>query len=108
MNAVPGMRFSLILSERDGTVKGSLRTLRDDVDVSAMAAKFSGGGHKKAAGFALPGKLKPGTPVEGGADGGGAGEGGFAPPAGSSFTSSVSPDGLISVAVARACRPCSD
>lgn len=59
VNAVPGMRFSLILSERDGTVKGSLRTLRDDVDVSAMAAKFSGGGHKKAAGFALPGKLKP-------------------------------------------------
>lgn len=57
VNAVPGMRFSLILSERDGTVKGSLRTLRDDVDVSAMAAKFSGGGHKKAAGFALPGKL---------------------------------------------------
>lgn len=59
VNAVPGMRFSLILSERDGTVKGSLRTLRDDVDVSAMAAKFNGGGHKKAAGFALPGKLKP-------------------------------------------------
>jgi phosphoesterase RecJ-like protein len=59
VNAVPGMRFSLILSERDGKVKGSLRTLRDDVDVSAMAGKFSGGGHKKAAGFALPGKLKP-------------------------------------------------
>ncbi len=59
VNAVPGMRFSLILSERDGKVKGSLRTLRDDVDVSEMAGKFSGGGHKKAAGFALPGKLKP-------------------------------------------------
>jgi phosphoesterase RecJ-like protein len=59
VNAVPGMRFSLILSEREGTVKGSLRTLRDDVDVSAMAAKFSGGGHKRAAGFALPGKLTP-------------------------------------------------
>ncbi|MCA9370790.1 MAG: bifunctional oligoribonuclease/PAP phosphatase NrnA [Candidatus Peregrinibacteria bacterium] len=59
VNAVPGMRFSMILSERDGKVKGSLRTLRDDVDVSAMAGKFDGGGHKKAAGFALPGKLKP-------------------------------------------------
>ncbi len=59
VNAVPGMRFSLILSERDGKVKGSLRTLRDDVDVSLMAGKFSGGGHRKAAGFALPGKLKP-------------------------------------------------
>jgi bifunctional oligoribonuclease and PAP phosphatase NrnA len=59
VNAIPGMRFSLILSEREGTVKGSLRTLRDDVDVSAMAARLSGGGHRKAAGFALPGRLKP-------------------------------------------------
>ncbi len=59
VNAVPGMRFSMILSERDGKVKGSLRTLRDDVDVAEMAGKFDGGGHKKAAGFALPGKLKP-------------------------------------------------
>ncbi len=59
VNAVPGMRFSLILSERDGKVKGSLRTLRDDVDVSKMAGAFSGGGHPKAAGFALPGKLRP-------------------------------------------------
>lgn len=58
VNAVPGMRFSLILSERDGKVKGSLRTLRDDVDVADMAGKFSGGGHRKAAGFALQGKLK--------------------------------------------------
>ena len=58
VNAVPGMRFSLILSERDGTVKGSLRTLRDDVDVAQMASRFQGGGHKKAAGFALPGSLK--------------------------------------------------
>lgn len=59
VNAVPGMRFSCILSERGGSVKGSLRTLRDDVDVSAMASRFEGGGHTKAAGFALPGKLKP-------------------------------------------------
>ncbi|OGJ61095.1 hypothetical protein A3C52_02505 [Candidatus Peribacteria bacterium RIFCSPHIGHO2_02_FULL_51_15] len=59
VNAIPGMRFSLILAERAGKVKGSLRTLRDDVDVSKMAAKFQGGGHKKAAGFAVPGKLVP-------------------------------------------------
>jgi len=59
VNAVPGMRFSLILSERDGKVKGSLRTLREDVDVAEMASRFSGGGHKKAAGFALTGKLQP-------------------------------------------------
>ena len=59
VNAVPGMRFSMILSERNGKVKGSLRTLRDDVDVSEMAGHFSGGGHRKAAGFAVDGKLKP-------------------------------------------------
>lgn len=57
VNAIPGMKFSMILSERGGKVKGSLRTLRDDVDVSDIAAKFKGGGHKRAAGFALPGKL---------------------------------------------------
>jgi len=59
VNAVPGMRFSLVLAERQGKVKGSLRTLHDDVDVSAMASKFQGGGHKKAAGFAVSGKLVP-------------------------------------------------
>ncbi len=59
VNAVPGMKFSLILSERGGKVKGSLRTLREDVDVAKMAGKFHGGGHRKAAGFALPGTLQP-------------------------------------------------
>lgn len=59
VNAIPGVRFSLVLSERDGKVKGSIRTLRDDVDVSKMAGNFSGGGHKKAAGFALSGHLEP-------------------------------------------------
>ncbi len=59
VNAVPGMRFSMVLSEREGKVKGSIRTLRDDVDVAAMAGKLQGGGHKKAAGFAVQGKLKP-------------------------------------------------
>lgn len=59
VNAVPGMRFSLILAERQGKVKGSIRTMHDDVDVSAMASAFDGGGHKKAAGFAVSGKLVP-------------------------------------------------
>lgn len=61
VNAVPGMRFSLVLTERGGKVKGSLRTLRDDVDVAKMAATFQGGGHRKAAGFAVEGKLVPET-----------------------------------------------
>lgn len=59
VNAIPGMRFSMILSERGGKVKGSLRTLREDVDVAAMAGALQGGGHRKAAGFAMTGKLQP-------------------------------------------------
>ncbi|MBT4585258.1 hypothetical protein HOC67_00005 [Candidatus Peregrinibacteria bacterium] len=59
INAVPGMKFSLLLSERGDIVKGSLRTLRDDIDVAKMAGKFQGGGHRKAAGFSLPGSLQP-------------------------------------------------
>lgn len=51
-------RAVLVLKEQaDGTVKGSLRTTRDDVDVSALAKVFGGGGHKKAAGFTVKGKL---------------------------------------------------
>lgn len=59
VNAIPGMRFSLILSERGGNVKGSLRTLCDDVDVNVMAGRLHGGGHQRAAGFALQGRLQP-------------------------------------------------
>lgn len=35
----------------NGRIKVSLRTKKDDVDVSKIAEKFGGGGHKKAAGF---------------------------------------------------------
>ena len=41
-------------------VKGSLRTTRDDVDVNELAQKFGGGGHKKAAGFKVAGKIVKG------------------------------------------------
>lgn len=50
--------FSMIVNEgQNGLVKVSLRTTRDDVDVAKFAAFFGGGGHKKSAGFALPGSL---------------------------------------------------
>jgi phosphoesterase RecJ-like protein len=35
----------------EGSVKGSLRTTRDDVDVSLIAQKMGGGGHKKSSGI---------------------------------------------------------
>lgn len=46
--------FILVLSEEENNIiKGSLRTTRDDIDVSLLAKAFNGGGHKKAAGFKL-------------------------------------------------------
>jgi len=38
----------------DKVIKVSLRSFHDIVDVSEVAKKFGGGGHKKAAGFILP------------------------------------------------------
>jgi len=58
LSSLAGVRVSLLLREEDGRVKGSLRTNSDDVDVAAIARKFGGGGHKKAAGFSLPGRLQ--------------------------------------------------
>jgi bifunctional oligoribonuclease and PAP phosphatase NrnA len=59
LNTVPGTKFSLILSEREGgIVKGSLRSENyKEVDVSKIAATFGGGGHKLASGFELKGKI---------------------------------------------------
>ena len=60
LNAVPGSKYCILLSEDDkGTVKGSLRTQRDDVNLSEVASKWGGGGHPKASGFGVEGKLKP-------------------------------------------------
>ena len=38
----------------DRVTKVSLRSFHDTIDVSELAKKFGGGGHKKAAGFSLP------------------------------------------------------
>lgn len=60
LNTVPGTKFALVLSERDGDiVKGSLRSEEyKGVDVSKIAAQFGGGGHKLASGFEIKGKIK--------------------------------------------------
>lgn len=52
----PEARFGMLLIEDEkGNVKGSLRTQRDDVDVSKIAQTFGGGGHRAAAGFTIQG-----------------------------------------------------
>ncbi len=48
----------VIRETEDGFIKCSLRTIKDNIDVSQLAQKFGGGGHAKAAGFTIRGKLK--------------------------------------------------
>ncbi len=58
LNSVPGTKFTVLLNEDEkGNVKGSFRTRNDDVDLAELASRFGGGGHKKAAGFTMPGRL---------------------------------------------------
>ena len=48
----------MVLRELEGgMVKGSLRTASNDIDVCEEAVKFGGGGHRKAAGFAVRGRI---------------------------------------------------
>ncbi|MBU1992148.1 MAG: bifunctional oligoribonuclease/PAP phosphatase NrnA [Patescibacteria group bacterium] len=59
LNSVVGSKFCILLSEsKTGKVRGSVRTQREDMDVGEIAAMLGGGGHKKAAGFDVPGKIR--------------------------------------------------
>ena len=56
----PGAAIVAIYHDQaNGTRKYSLRTTRADVDVSAIARQYGGGGHRKAAGFELPAYCYP-------------------------------------------------
>jgi bifunctional oligoribonuclease and PAP phosphatase NrnA len=58
LNSVLPARVVVVLRENaDGTIKGSLRTAREDTDVAAEALRWGGGGHRKAAGFVVKGKI---------------------------------------------------
>ena len=54
---LPGVKVALFLREEDGRIKGSLRSNGSDINVAKIAGLFGGGGHKRAAGFAVLGKL---------------------------------------------------
>lgn len=55
---VEGVRVSISVSEpTKGDFHVSLRTAFDDVDVSQIASRFGGGGHKRASGLTLKGDL---------------------------------------------------
>lgn len=48
---------ALFIEQRDGRIRCSMRS-RDDLDVSEIAVKYGGGGHKLAAGTFLPAPLE--------------------------------------------------
>lgn len=47
----------VLREEAGGMVKGSYRTKKDGIDVAAMAKRYGGGGHTKAAGFTVYGTI---------------------------------------------------
>ncbi|MBR0404177.1 MAG: DHH family phosphoesterase [Eggerthellaceae bacterium] len=57
LRSMVGVRVACMLREQDDTIRGSLRA-KDDTDVSMLARKLGGGGHRAAAGFTLECDLK--------------------------------------------------
>lgn len=59
LSMVPETKFAVLINEdTHGNVKGSFRTRKEGIDLSRIAGVFGGGGHPKASGFSIPGKLK--------------------------------------------------
>ena len=58
LNTLDARAVMVFTEQSDGTLKGSLRTTRENVDVMSLAKFFGGGGHKKAAGFTINGKIE--------------------------------------------------
>jgi phosphoesterase RecJ-like protein len=60
LNALDQTKAVIVLKEgADGEIKGSIRSTTPGVDVSKLAKWLGGGGHKKAAGFLVHGRLVP-------------------------------------------------
>lgn len=58
LNSLSEAKAVMVIKEEDSQmIKGSLRTTRDDVDVCKIAKEYGGGGHRKAAGFRVRGKI---------------------------------------------------
>ncbi len=59
LNSAPESKAALLLYEtKDAKIKGSLRTDCDNIDLAQLAKLLGGGGHKKASGFTIEGKLE--------------------------------------------------
>lgn len=53
-----GVNGLLLLREEDGIVKGSFRTAHPKINLSELAKTLGGGGHAKASGFTIKGKIQ--------------------------------------------------
>lgn len=54
-----GVNAIMLLREiPDGTIKGSLRATKPNINIARLATALGGGGHAKAAGFTVDGKLE--------------------------------------------------
>ena len=59
LNTIPEAKYSMLLKQRGDEVKGSLRSeVYKGVDVSEIARRWGGGGHKLAAGFKFKGRIE--------------------------------------------------
>ncbi|OGE80264.1 MAG: hypothetical protein A2826_00835 [Candidatus Doudnabacteria bacterium RIFCSPHIGHO2_01_FULL_43_23] len=59
LNTVPEAKFAMFLKQGGDEIRASLRSENyKGVDVSEIARRFGGGGHKLAAGFKLTGKME--------------------------------------------------
>lgn len=59
LNNLKGVKAVIFLrQEKENMIKGSLRAVHPDVNVAKLANFLGGGGHVKAAGFSLEGKIK--------------------------------------------------
>jgi len=50
--------FALLLSDRDGQIRGNLRSINPTCNVSEIAQLFGGGGHAAASGFRVTGTIE--------------------------------------------------
>jgi nanoRNase/pAp phosphatase (c-di-AMP/oligoRNAs hydrolase) len=58
LNSADWIKYSVILTQKWEYVKWSLRTLRDDIDLTDLAKKHGWWGHKKASGFTVRGNIE--------------------------------------------------
>ena len=57
VRSIAGVRVACMLREQPDGVRGSLRAKGEEVDVSALARRIGGGGHRAAAGFTFEGSI---------------------------------------------------